>query len=315
VVAEPAAANERRGTCSRRVDGVLFDQMTRPVRAGVIGLGIVGLLVLVAIAARGTHPGTNGDVATRAVPDSVQDGFVTLLAVTYALVVAAILIALFKYKHRWRERKSNWLLNIALVTVVMLVATGIGYYGMRHSLLRHRVSQVIHGQAGGSNQRPRSRSGALPARQAHFQWPLALGVVGLFLLGGVWIYVRRRREFPPHAARATLESALVDAIEITIDDLRNERDARKAVIAAYAVMEHTLTAHGLPRDRAEAPLEYLGRILRALDVREAAVATLTSLFEYAKFSRHDVDAGMKEEAIDALVAVRDDLRTEEAVAA
>jgi hypothetical protein len=39
------------------------------------------------------------------------------------------------------------------------------------------------------------------------------------------------------------------------------------------------------------------------------------LFEYAKFSRHEVDAEMKEEAIDALIAIRDDLQRNEAVAA
>ena len=48
---------------------------------------------------------------------------------------------------------------------------------------------------------------------------------------------------------------------------------------------------------------------------EAAVRSLTRLFEYAKFSGHAIDAGMKEEAIAALVSVRDDLRRDEAVAA
>jgi hypothetical protein len=37
------------------------------------------------------------------------------------------------------------------------------------------------------------------------------------------------------------------------------------------------------------------------------VLALTELFERAKFSRHRIDAEMKEEAIGALVAVRDDL--------
>jgi len=80
-------------------------------------------------------------------------------------------------------------------------------------------------------------------------------------------------------------------------------------------MERTLTAHGLPRDQAEAPREYLTRILRGLAVRETAVHTLTELFEYAKFSRHEIDATMKESAIDALLAVREDLQRDEALAA
>jgi hypothetical protein len=80
-------------------------------------------------------------------------------------------------------------------------------------------------------------------------------------------------------------------------------------------MERTLTLHGLARHRAETPTEYLVRILRSLDVRESAVRSLTELFEYAKFSPHEIDAAMKEQAIDALLAVRDDLQRDEVLAA
>ena len=51
------------------------------------------------------------------------------------------------------------------------------------------------------------------------------------------------------------------------------------------------------------------RVLRdLLRASAASVTRLTDLFEWAKFSRHDVDHGMKDEAIAALVAVRDELR-------
>jgi hypothetical protein len=68
-----------------------------------------------------------------------------------------------------------------------------------------------------------------------------------------------------------------------------------------------LEAQGFARWRAEAPLEYLARVLRGLRVRSAAVLALTELFERAKFSQHEIDVAMKEEAIAALVRVRDDL--------
>jgi hypothetical protein len=80
-------------------------------------------------------------------------------------------------------------------------------------------------------------------------------------------------------------------------------------------MEHVLATHGLERLPADAPLEYLARVLRTLHVRESAVQSLTRLFEYAKFSTHDIDAEMKEEAIAALIAVREDLQAEEKAAA
>jgi Domain of unknown function (DUF4129) len=268
------------------------------------------------MAARNGHPSTGGRVSSRPVPNSVQDSFVTLLAIAYVIVLGAIVFGFFRYRHRWQEKPSNWLANFLLVTVLMLVATAIGYYGMTHSSLRHRIAHAEAQRAGRGSGTSGSRLGPrpIPGREAHFQWPLALGVGGLLLLGGVLMYGRGRRPALP-VGDGSMEAELAAAVETTIDDLRNERDARRAVIAAYAQMESTLAARGFRRNAAEAPFEYLARILRGLDVRDSAVRTLTDLFEYAKFSPHEIDAAMKEEAIGALLAIRDDLQRQEELAA
>ena len=86
------------------------------------------------------------------------------------------------------------------------------------------------------------------------------------------------------------------------------------MIAAYARLERVLAAHGVPRNPAEAPLEYLGRMLAELSVTDRSARALTDLFERAKFSQHDVGTEMKDEAIDALQTVRDDLRAAQALA-
>jgi Domain of unknown function (DUF4129) len=290
--------------------------MERILKATAMAVGLVGLLVLVAMAARGGHPGSTGHVATRAVPSSVQDGFITLLALVYFVFIAAIIVGVFRYKDRWHDPGSSWLKNFVLVLILMAIATGIGYYAITHSHLREQAAKVQRAQTRSGNQSGRIRHvAATPARQAHFEWPLVIGIGGLVLLGGVWMYVRSRRRLAPLFEDDGLEADMVSAIETTIDDLRSERDARRAVIAAYALMEQTLARHGLARQRSEAPLEYLAQILRGLRVRESAVRTLTHLFEYAKFSGHEIDAAMKEEAIDALLAIRDDLQGDEAVAA
>ncbi|HEY1365561.1 MAG TPA: DUF4129 domain-containing protein, partial [Gaiellaceae bacterium] len=93
-----------------------------------------------------------------------------------------------------------------------------------------------------------------------------------------------------------------------LDDLRGDPDVRRVIIAAYARMEAALAARGLPRHRAEAPLEYLERALLHLDASAASVRRLTDLFEWAKFSHHEPEPGMKDEAIRALEALRDELR-------
>jgi uncharacterized protein DUF4129 len=290
--------------------------MERALKATGLGAGLLGLVLLVAMGAREGHPGTSGHVATRAVPNTVQDGFVTLLAVLYILAIVSILVGILRYKDRWHDPQSSWLKNFALVLLLMGIATAVGYFAISHSDLRKQAAKVQRAQAqpGGTRNRVRHLP-ATPARQAHFEWPVAAGIGGLILLGGVWLYVRSRRRLTPLLEQPGLEADMVSAIETTIDDLRSEQDARRAVIAAYALMERTLARHGLARHRSEAPLEYLATILRGLRVRESAVRTLTGLFEYAKFSRHEISPAMKEDAIDALLAIRDDLQAQEVRAA
>jgi uncharacterized protein DUF4129 len=73
-------------------------------------------------------------------------------------------------------------------------------------------------------------------------------------------------------------------------------------------MERTLAAAGIPRRPSEAPFEFLTRALHELDASADSVTRLTDLFEWAKFSPHQPDESMRDDAIAALEAVRDELR-------
>lgn len=290
--------------------------MRREAKAGLLAFALLGLLLVVALAARGGHPGSDGEVTPRPIPATAQDNFVTLLAVFYVVATVLVIVILFRHKGKWHEpEERHWLRDYTLVMVVLTAATLFGYYAITHGYLKRNDEKAPGAQQGQQTQRHRNATRSVPVRQAHFQWPLVVGIAGLVLLGGAAVYLRRRRDSSAPLGERTLEEDLADAVGATIEDLRNERDARRAVIAAYAQMEGVLAAHGLKRRAADAPLEYLTRILRELEVRESAVSTLTELFEYAKFSQHEIDGEMKERAIQALIAVRDDLQVEEAVAA
>ena len=129
-----------------------------------------------------------------------------------------------------------------------------------------------------------------------------------------WVWWRRKHP-PARAARpgaATLEDDVADSLSDAIDDLESEPDARRAVIAAYARMEGVFSRHGLRRQVSETATEYLQRILLGLTTRVEAVGRLTGLFEQAKFSDHPIDGRMKQDAIDALRVIRDDLEVAEA---
>ena len=139
------------------------------------------------------------------------------------------------------------------------------------------------------------------------------------LLGGAAIVVLagRHAKKTPRVWRLGRGEALSVALDESLDDLRNDPGLRRAIVAAYARMEAALAHAGLPRRPAEAPFEYLDRALTALDTNAESVRRLTALFEWAKFSHHEPDPAMRDEAVDALVAVRDELRapTEEQVPA
>jgi hypothetical protein len=273
---------------------------------------------VVALAARGGHPTGDGRASDREVPRSLQDGLITLIAIVYVLTIAAVVYAFFRYKKDWVPRRSQWLRNFFLVLVLMAVIVPVGYRALVHSGLAEKAKQAQQRQREQQNGRRRVREKPLkplPGRTAEFNWSLALGVGGLVVLGGALLLLRTRRPPVRVPGARLLAEELIDVAAASIEDLRNERDPRKAVIAAYANMERVLASHGLPRRRAEAPFEYLARILRELDVSEGSVHALTELFEYAKFSTHEIDAAMKEQAIAAFAALRDELQPDQAVAA
>src|SRR6478736_3477531 len=149
------------------------------------------------------------------------------------------------------------------------------------------------------------------SRSPHFRWDELAVILGLLLAtaAGVFIAVRRSRNEP--RTRPETVEALAAALDETLDDLRTDPDLRRAIIAAYARMETTLAAAGIPRHPAEAPLEYVERALLSLDASAGAVRRLTELFEWARFSHHEPEPSMRDDAVDALAAVRDELRASE----
>ncbi len=143
--------------------------------------------------------------------------------------------------------------------------------------------------------------------QPQFRWVPVFVVGGLILgiAGAMTVFaVRRKRE---ELRNAPVALVLSEVLAETLDDLRSEVDPRRAVIQAYARMERTLAARGLPRQESEAPGEYLARVLGAVQASAHSVRRLTLLFQRARFSTHEIDSGMKEDAIEALSGLRAEL--------
>jgi hypothetical protein len=137
---------------------------------------------------------------------------------------------------------------------------------------------------------------------ATVDWAVA-GVTWLLIVAAVIVVYRRMRrteELEDGAAALELED---DVPDTRLARLRAEKDPRRAVIGAYALMDGLMADRALGRRRSEAPVEYLGRMTLAGYGRITALGRLTRLYARARFSTHPVDAGMQAEAVDAVEAI------------
>jgi len=271
---------------------------------------MLAALAVAALAARSYRPfGSDGGGGEgRAASTTFVDSMFTLaliLLVALALVSVFVRIGVLRAKAKRHQRAS--LLGFIAYLAAIVFAVGVGRYVLAHEQRLQAPDQA--GEAAFPN-RPGKEPVPVskPTRSPEVVWPLVIAVA--VLVGGsviVLVVVSRRRR--SRAASVTPESLdeLADALDEAIDDLRREPDPRRAVVAAYARMEHALSVFGVPRRPAEAPYEFLARAGRAIDAKES-VANLTDLFEVAKFSEHAIDEDMRGRAIDALSAVRDEVR-------
>ena len=95
-------------------------------------------------------------------------------------------------------------------------------------------------------------------------------------------------------------SPLVEAVDESLEDLRAERDARRAIIRSYARFERAAAAVGFPRARSQTPMEFMREALSRLPAPRDAVRALTALFELARFSDRPLGEAERTRALDAL---------------
>jgi hypothetical protein len=291
------------------------DPRTRHTRALLLAAASVVLVALVAVAAAG-HP-FGGSSSSHANPYAV-DTILTIVIALYILAAAAVVILLFwgglevrRYPRQQTKKQRTVRMAVVLLGAAVLATIVAERYHFRAHPRQPTVNQTLP-----SGKRNAAKKTTTKPAPHHAQIRLApllaiLGAGGLALLAFVIAEQRRRRRLPRDW---TTVEALSDVLEETLDDLRTETDPRRAVIAAYVRMERSLAAHGIPRRPFEAPHEYLGRVLGDLSGGRLAAARLTALFERARFSPHEIDAGMKADAIEAIESLQADLAATEAEA-
>ena len=275
-------------------------------RTALLAAGLVLGLALVGLAAGERWRGGEGQ-AEGSVPVLVVDAMLVVGAVLAA--VTMVLFALVyggsygsvALERRKRSSTMRVVTSVAIVIIAIFAVVAIrkawsDRFGTNPG---NEAGQVQPGQPSEADGRPNA--------DRTLDWRFVGGAFVVALIGSAYaarLLLRTAHEPAPADDPAEAVAAILDD---TLQDLYDERDPRRAVVATYARMERALAAHGLPRQRHEAPAEYLERALEELSASASSASRLTRLFEWARFSDHPVEPGMKTEAIQALEAVRDEL--------
>jgi hypothetical protein len=274
-----------------------------PAWAFLAPLGLLALLAVVVVASAGDLRASSVDAR------DATGALATVLFALGAVWVAGLLVAsplatglTARAEVAAPRRWSHGLIVVLVIFVILFLLSGAGGFG-------NSIRQITPATPTGE-QTPQGRGSGDQLLAPPIDWPIVLAVFGVALIGFATVARMMVRGSKNIRREVEAREALAAILEDTLDDLRAEKDPRKAVIAAYSRMERSLASYGLPRQAFEAPVEYLARVLAELDVAGPPARKLTKLYERAKFSEHRIDVGMKEEAIDAVSALRDSLTAE-----
>jgi hypothetical protein len=276
----------------------------RWVTAAVAAIGLTAATVVVAMAARAPlSSSTPIDAASARAPVTA---LVLLLAGAGLFVLATLLILLWDRRRRSDDPPElvseppdvPWFWKL----LASVLPFAIGAALVAAAVIGARRVNVVPAAGSGIGRglktaaRPANGSASGFVMPTWLPWTV-LAIVVVAVAAGL-LALARRGDRPP---REVLErSAAGVAVDAAIDALQDDTDPRRAVIAAYAAMQRAFAAHGLARSPAEAPREFLRRVLIASSATEREAGTLTGLFEEARFSTHPIPERARELALSAL---------------
>jgi hypothetical protein len=279
----------------------------------VTPLAVVAIVIVFLLLAAAATPDAfiwlrHAGVSRVVVPDTPAVANYLLVALSISFVLAALILRLMVVgRHRARPQSPTtpWWLRLAAFAAFLLVLR----VAVSSDALRRRLGELSQRfvRPHPVVTRPPGASGAVhhvTSRPLGVALTILIALILLLVVAGIaFLLVRVKGELVP----PTLDDPLAQSLDAGIDDLRRIADPRRAVIACYARMERLMSSLGIPRLASDTPTEFLARVLQRRSVSREGVSMLTTLFERAKFSPHQVDQKMREDALVALERVRAEL--------
>jgi TRAP-type C4-dicarboxylate transport system permease small subunit len=149
-------------------------------------------------------------------------------------------------------------------------------------------------------------NGGKAADSLHLGWLLLPMAVAFAVLTPAAVLIRRRlqRDLEPSSD----EPSELGVVRASIAALESEREPRRAILRAYAQMEHAFRNVEVARARDETASEFLARTTRRLPQSAGAAAELTERFEEARFSTHQLTETDRDRALASLRRVEEELK-------
>lgn len=277
-----------------------------------IAVAVVALAAVAAVASRSPLGGSAGSsevvVGNNPVAKIPAAWVIALIIAATAVALFEVVYALRTRAHGMTPRRRRGFSVLGLVQFVAIaVVLALALHGLGHRSHSSRAAVATRRARAGGHQYVVRHSATSPIPV----WLAVGGLSALVVVDAVILAIAfaPRRGRGPATGLPDAEAAR-GAVEGSLIALEEERDPRRAVIAAYRRMEVALSEAGLPRAASESPREYLDRTLGSLEVSSAPVSTLTSLFERARFSRRRIEPRHRDLAVEALRQLRDELEVD-----
>jgi len=265
----------------------------------------LGSLLLGAIAVTSRGGGGGPEAPASRLVVSLPDWLTTVSSTAGALAIllfVAFVSAVARRRRKLETGRSGLVGSVLVPLVIALVlASNPGFLEQLHVADPVRPTTSAPADDVG-------RSRELPAVFV----PIFTAAVGVLALAGAlgslallcWLIFGTRIGRWWSAALLAARSPLAEAVDESLEDLRQEPDARSAIIHCYGRFERVLARSSLPRRPWQTSSELMREALGRLPVPPEAVRQLTWLFEVARFSEEPLGARDRGAAWEALSAIR-----------
>jgi hypothetical protein len=254
-----------------------------------------------------------GDAALRGfllVPDLPTPLYITMTLVVVGGVGLTLVASLLQRRRRPRAPQQRepraprtpWQVFVSTVVSLAVMGAVLGWL-LRHGSHLQEVLERLRVEIGSMHELLSGGTRALVQQVSSPTTGYALFVLVIVVYGGVgllglWAVLEswggaRRGDAQDDPATRQVRRAMSAGLR----ELREHAEPRQAIIACYARLEHLLEDRGVPTYHHLTPQEYMGAVLRGLDLPPEAFAGLVGLFELARYSLHPLDETARAAAI------------------